>query len=128
MDLTQIYGNYYFIEEDDSIFTNEFFLNIFPFSENKIKFDLEMVTNGGFGKIGKNWLGIGVFRSDHFAMIIEKELDWAFTNKDASKTIFENKHFESLPLEIYPYEKQLILYHKKIDKKIHLKKIVTNIS
>ncbi len=123
MDLTKIYGEYSFKEEDDSEFRNEFFLKLFSINNDKIKFELEMITNGSFGKIGRTWLGAGIFRADHFAMIIEKELDWILLAKDKDKTVNENNLFKSLPLEIYPYEKKLILYHKKIDKQLHFKKI-----
>jgi len=126
MDLTKIYGKYYFKEEDDSEFNNEFFLNLFSNEDDKIKFDLEMITNGDFGKIGKTWTGTGVFRLDHFAMIIEKELDWIIMTKDKDLTVNENVYFKTLPIEIYPYEKKLILYHKKIDKQLHFTKVEPN--
>jgi len=124
MDLTKIYGKYYFKEIDDnSEFNNEFYLNLFSNDDDKIKFDLEMITNGSFGKIGRTWIGAGVFRADHFAMIIEKELDWILMTKDKERTVSENIYFKTLPIEIYPYEKKLILYHKKIDKQLHFTKI-----
>lgn len=123
MDLTKIYGDYYLKEEDDSIFTNEFFLTLQPTKDGKSSFFLEMITSGVFGKLGRTWLGTGVFRSDHFAMIIKRELDWVLTGDSDEKTTKENEQFETLPLEIYPYEKEIILYHKKIEKKLHFKRV-----
>ena len=120
-----IIGKYYSIEKNETEFSNEFTLNIYRTENNKIKFDLEMATTGDFGKFGINWIGLCIFRIDHFALIIEKELDWVIAKNDKEKTISEKENVETLPIELYPNEKnkELIVYHKKIDKQIFLKKI-----
>ena len=123
-DLYNIQGKYFLKEQDNSEFVNEFLLDLYQ-EKDRLKFNLEMVTSGKFGKFGKNWIGVSIFRSDHYALIIEQELDWVMLAEDNEKTVNESKHFESLPIEIYPneQEQEIIVYHIKIERQLNLKRI-----
>ena len=122
----KILGKYYSHEKNETEFSNEFNLNIYRTDNNKIKFDLEMATKGNFGKFGRNWIGLCIFRIDHFALIIQKELDWVIGKNDTEKTASEKESVETLPIELYPDEikNEVIIYHTRIDKQIFLKKII----
>ena len=121
-EVTKILGRYYLKEQDHPDFANEFILDLYK-KDGKIRFNLEMVTLGNFGKVGRNWIGIGIFRADHFVLIIERELDWAMAKEDKEKTVNESQNVETLPIEIYPMDKEIIVYHRKIERQLHLKKI-----
>ena len=127
-ELKNIFGKYYLKEQDNPEFASEFILDLYE-EKGKIKFNFEMVTFGDFGKIGKNWIGISVFRSDHFALIVEKELDWAMAKNDKEKTINDINYLGTLPIEIYPNEdeyeekKEIIVYHRQLDRQLTLLKI-----
>jgi len=120
--LDDILGKYSTSEKDGkSGFANNFILIIFK-KEEQIKFNFEMRTVGSFGIVGKNWYGIGIFRSDHLALIIEKESDWTYTKDDDEKVEFARSKNESLPIEIYTDEERVVIYHKNLDRYILLNK------
>jgi len=119
----ETFGTYKAVEKDsDSEFFNEFELKIFRVKD-EIKFILIMTTNGNFGTIGKDWLGKGIYRNDHLALIIETEIDWTYLNEDHEKSIYEREKHESLPIEIYTDQGIAVIYHKSIDNFIELKKV-----
>ncbi len=122
-DFHEIIGKYVALEhEDGSQFSNKFELSIFIEKEH-IKFDFEMRTEGKFGVIGKNWYGKGIYRSDHLALVIEKEKDWTFTSDDDETMEYLREKNESLPVEIYTEENKAIVYHKNLDRYISLNKV-----
>lgn len=122
VNIEDIIGRYTSHENDGkSEFSNNFVLKISMLNE-QIKFDFEMKTEGKFGIIGKNWYGIGIFRSDHLALIIERENDWTYTVDDDERVEFIREKNESLPIEIYTDEDKVIVYHKNLDRYILLNK------
>ncbi len=108
-------------KESNSEFSNDFILKLYK-ENNSIKFDFIMTTQGNFGKIGKNWYGKGIFRSDHLALIIEQEKDWTYTANDNKTTEYLRDKYESLPVEIYTEEEKAIIYHKNLNRYIILKR------
>lgn len=120
--IEDILGKYTSYENDGkSEFANNFVLTISKTNE-QIKFNFEMKTEGKFGIIGKNWYGTGIFRSDHLALIIEKENDWTYTSDDDERVEFIREKNESLPVEIYTDEDRVVVYHKNLDRYILLNK------
>ncbi len=111
-----------FEKEKDSEFSNNFQLKIFTTERKEIKFDFEMKTEGKFGVIGKNWYGKGIYRSDHLALVIEKEKDWTLLQTDKKTVEYLRDKNESLPIEIYTEQGRVIVYHKNLDRYILLKK------
>jgi len=108
---------------EKAIFANEFELNIYQ-EKDEIHFEFIMKTTGSFGIIGKNWYGKCVYRSDHFALVIENEKDWTYTKSDDKKVEFEKKKFETLPIEIYTDENKAIVYHVSFDNYLSLEKVL----
>lgn len=123
MQAEETFGTYKTIIKDvnNSEFFNEFELKIYE-KNSEIKFKLVMTTNGEFGTIGQDWLGKGVFRNDHLALIIEKEVDWTFLKDDNEKVSYEKEKYEPLPIEIYTEQGIVIIYHKSIDSFIELQR------
>lgn len=120
--IEDILGKYTSYENDGkSEFANNFVLTISKTNE-QIKFEFEMKTEGKFGIVGKNWCGTGIFRSDHLALIIEKENDWTYTTDDDERVEFIREKNESLPVEIYTDEDRVVVYHKNLDRYILLNK------
>lgn len=122
VNIEDILGRYTSYERDGkSEFANNFELKIFR-KHDQIKFVFEMKTEGGFGIVGTTWYGTGIYRSDHLALIIEKESDWTYLIADNERTeVFRDKN-ESLPIEIYTDENRVVVYHKNIDRYILLNK------
>jgi hypothetical protein len=80
-----------------------------------------MATIGPFGKMGETWEGIGVSRGDHLALVIEKQSNWV-EDKDKKNQVSDSENtLQSLPIELYPHEDNVAIFHKKIDKLIVLK-------
>jgi hypothetical protein len=121
-ELNEIFGTYKTSEKDkNSKFSNNFILKLYE-KQDAIHFDFIMITSGDFGKIGKDWYGKGIFRNDHFALIIEQERDWTYTKSDDKTTEYKIEKHESLPIEIYTEESKVIIYHKYLNKYISLYK------
>jgi hypothetical protein len=108
---------------EKAIFSNEFELNIYQ-ANNEILFTFIMKTKGAFGVIGKNWYGKGVFRSDHFALVIENEKDWTYTKSDNKTVEYLRKKHETLKIEIYTDENKAIVYHVSFDNYLTLEKVL----
>jgi len=118
-DLNKNIGTYYFTEAGTENFSTEYILEIFE-EDIKIRFKLEMIINGNFGKNGKTWIGLCIDRNDFISMIAEIETDWTYTVIDNKKTENSNYIFEVLPLEIYRKNDNLILNIITINKRINL--------
>ncbi|MBN2892227.1 MAG: hypothetical protein JXL97_10190 [Bacteroidales bacterium] len=118
----KIFGLYTATEKDESEFSNNFELKIFQQNED-IKFEFIMKTLGNFGVVGKSWFGKGIFRSDHLALIIEKECDWTFIKEDDETIEYTRDKNQILPIEIYTDEARVIVYHIDIDRYILLNKV-----
>ena len=124
MSINDIIGTYRATEKLGELpFNNEFLLKIYKENE-KIKFDLKMITNGEFGKVGKTWIGSGIFRFPHLSLIIEKEKDWIFDEEKNETVTYERDKKEALPVEIYTENNSyVVIYHKVIDRLVTLYKI-----
>ncbi|MEA3452202.1 MAG: hypothetical protein U9Q83_09925 [Bacteroidota bacterium] len=118
-----IFGVYKKTENEfDSVsFSNEFILKLHK-KDKLVKFEFIMTTKGNFGKVGKDWYGKGVFRNDHFALIIEEERDWTYVSENNEITEYLRKKNEILPIELYTEERKVIVYHKNFNKYITLLK------
>jgi len=118
-----IFGVYKKVENtnDSDLFSNEFILKLYKKNEF-VKFEFIMTTKGDFGKVGKDWCGKGIFRNDHFALIIEKERDWTYMVEEDETTEYLQDKNEILPIELYTDEEKVIVYHKSFNKYITLLK------
>lgn len=120
-EIEKIFGKYIAEEIDDTEFSNKFELTIYQ-KNKQIRFDFIMKTEGNFGMVGTSWYGKGIFRSDHLALIIEKEKDWTYIKKDDETIEHSKLKNESLPIEIYTDENRVIVYHRNLERYILLKK------
>ncbi len=121
--IEQIVGKYEKKEIDpDTGFGNEFFLDLEKNTDEQLRFIFTMTTVGGFGRMGETWEGTGVFRGDHFALIIEKQDSWV-ENTDGSRIDNEITTKETLPIELYPHFGVVAIFHKKINRIVTLDKI-----
>jgi len=119
----QVVGKYEKKEIDkETGFGNEFFLDLYKENDNKLGFSFTMTTIAKFGKIGETWEGYGIFRGDHFALIIEKQDSWV-ENPEGNRVNNEEETKETLPIELYPHSDIVAIFHKKINRIIELKKI-----
>ena len=121
-EIEKILGVYRTVETDETEFSNVFELNIYV-KNDQIYFVLVMKTEGNFGVVGRSWLGKGVFRSDHLALVIRKEKDWTYIIDDDEIVENTQDKNESLPIEIYTDDERVIVFHKNIERYITLNKV-----
>ncbi len=121
--LHDISGKYTFKEIDKQTgFGNEYILKIKKTEQNKYVFEFNMSTFGEFGKMGETWKGTGIARGDHVALIIEEHINW-IEEQDHEQRIESNEKVKNaLPIELFPFNDDVVIFHKKIDKIITLKK------
>ncbi len=82
-----------------------------------------MSTFGQFGKMGETWKGTGIARGDHIALIIEEHINWIEDHQKNQRTESSEKVKNALPIELFPFNDDVVIFHKKIDKIITLKKV-----
>ncbi len=122
--LQNIVGKYSFKEIDKQTgFGNEYQLSIEKTNNGKYIFEFNMSTFGQFGKMGETWKGTGIARGDHIALIIEEHINWIEDNQKNQRTESSEKVKNALPIELFPFNDDVVIFHKKIDKIITLKKI-----
>ncbi len=121
--IDQIIGRYEKKEIDETTgFGNEFFLDLDRNENEKLRFTFTMTTVGKFGRMGETWEGSGIFRGDHFALIIEKQNTWV-ENPQGVRVDNETETKETLPIELYPHFGVVAVFHKKINRIVTLDKI-----
>ncbi len=125
MDLLEdIEGSYYSSEIDpDSGFGNEFTLKIHKNTQSKYEFEFEMATLGAFGKMGETWKGYGYPRGDHIALIINEQINWVEDNITNERTQSNETLHNPLPIELFPHQDMVAIFHKKLDKLIKLRRL-----
>ena len=121
--IDQITGKYEKKEiDEESGFGNEFFLDLEKDSNKRLRFVFTMTTVGKFGRMGETWEGSGIFRGDHFALIIEKQNSWV-ENTNGQRVDNEVQTKETLPIELYPHFGVVAVFHKKINRIVTLDKM-----
>ncbi len=121
--IDQIIGKYEKKEiNEESGFGNEFFLDLEKDNNKHLRFVFTMTTVGKFGRMGETWEGNGIFRGDHFALIIEKQNSWV-ENTQGQRVDNEVKTKETLPIELYPHFGVVAVFHKKINRIVTLDKM-----
>ncbi len=125
MDLLEnISGTYYSSEIDEKTgFGNEFLLKIAKTEQGKYEFFFEMATIGAFGKMGETWKGYGYPRGDHIALIINEQINWVEDNISNQRTESNETLHNPLPIELFPHQDTVAIFHKKLDKLIKLKRL-----
>ncbi len=109
-------------EEKPEGFYNEYEL-IIKKDKEEWRFELDMTTNVPQGTMGVTWEGKLVNRADHFAIIIQKQTDWIQLKNDKQPIKHSKKTFETVPVEVYPEEDKIIIYHKNFPHSLELYKV-----
>ena len=127
MNLNDLLGLYYVYDYRTRTHSQNYILEIFTASNNKIEFILQMTASGNFGSTGIIWKGTCTLKNNHLILEAIEENDWRFTAVQEEKEENIYKTYKSFEVEVVKESDNIILIMALYERTIKLIKLNKNI-
>ena len=127
MNIKDLLGLYYVYDYRTRTHGQDYILEIFPGTNDKMEFTLQTTVSGNFGSSGMIWKGNCILNKNLLILEAIEENDWSYTAVQEEKEENVYKISKSFKVEIFKENDKIILIMAFYERTVKLIKLTRNI-